>query len=117
MPYDVDMKLKTVELAAATGSLAEYACTLAEEPLVVTRAGPPVAVLLSVENADMETVLLSLDPAFNAMPQRSRARYYREGGIPLDEVRREFRLEKAPKAGKSAPAKVGSPPKARRRNS
>jgi hypothetical protein len=111
------MKLKTVELAAATESLADYACRLAEEPLVVTRAGTPVAVLLPIENADMETVSLSLDPAFNAMLQRSRARYYREGGIPLDEVRREFGLEKAPKGSKAAPAKVGSPPKARRRNS
>jgi PHD/YefM family antitoxin component YafN of YafNO toxin-antitoxin module len=111
------MKLKTIELKAATAPLADYACRLAEEPLVVTRDGTPVAVLLPVEGADIETVSLSLDPAFNAMLERSRASIRRHGGIPIEEMWRRLGLDEEQTASEEQPAKVGSPPKARRRNS
>jgi PHD/YefM family antitoxin component YafN of YafNO toxin-antitoxin module len=97
--------------------LADYACRLAEKPLVVTRDGTPVAVLIPIEGADMETVSLSLDPAFNAILERSRASTRRQGGIPAEEMWRRLGLDEAQVASEEPPAKVGSPPKARRRNS
>jgi len=109
------VKLKTIELAAATAPLAAYATELSEQPLVVTCRGTPIAVLLPVEDTDLETVSLSLDPAFNAMLQRSRVRQAAEGGLSLDEVRREFGLERTPKGNEAAAAEVGTPPKTRRR--
>lgn len=59
-------------------------------PLVVTSHGQPVAALVPIENADMETVALSTNPEFLALIERSRARARAEGGIASEEMRRRF---------------------------
>ena len=77
-------------MTEANSSLAEYARQLGLEPLVVTVDGKPVAALVAIENADMETVSLSTDPEFLALIERSRARQQTEGGISSDEMRRRL---------------------------
>ena len=52
--------------------------------------GRPVAVLLPVEGADLETVSLSLNPQFLAILERSRARQIAEGGVSAEEMRRRL---------------------------
>jgi prevent-host-death family protein len=84
--------MKTLELSEATDSLAEYARTVSEGPIVVTVDGKPVAALVSIENADAETVTLSTDPRFIALIERSRARQKSEGGISSAEMRRRLGL-------------------------
>jgi antitoxin (DNA-binding transcriptional repressor) of toxin-antitoxin stability system len=59
-------------------------------PLVVTDHGRPVAALLPLPNADMETVSLSTSPKFPALIERSRERQSKEGGISSDEIRRRL---------------------------
>ena len=86
--------MKTIEIAAATESLAAYAREAKDEPLVVTENGTPTAVLLPLENSDVESVSLSTNKAFIALIERSRARARIEGGISPAEMRR--RLENAP---------------------
>jgi prevent-host-death family protein len=84
--------MRTVEMDDANASLAEYARGSRREPLVVTDHGRPVAVLLPLENADLETASLSSNSLFLELIERSRSRLAAEGGIPSDEVRRRLGL-------------------------
>jgi len=82
--------MKTLELSEATGTLAEYAREVEEGPLVLTIDGSPVAALVSIEPADLETISLSANPRFIALIERSRARQQTEGGISSEEMRRRL---------------------------
>jgi antitoxin (DNA-binding transcriptional repressor) of toxin-antitoxin stability system len=84
--------MKTVEFAKATLPLSDYTRKIKKEPVVVTKEGKPVAALVSITNADIETVSLSSNPQFIALVERSRAKQKAEGGISTEEMRR--RLEK-----------------------
>ncbi len=53
----------------------------------------PVAALVPVGNADLETVTLSTSPSFLAVIERSRARQNAEGGISSEEMRRRLGLK------------------------
>jgi len=74
--------MKTVEMTKAKSSLAEYAREAKKGPVMVTAAGRPVALLVSIRNADRETVSLSNNPRFLALIERSRNRHQSKGGIP-----------------------------------
>lgn len=84
------MTVRKVDIAEATEPLARYAKTADEGPVVVTSNGQPIAVVVGVENADLETVALSNHPQFLEVIERSRTRQEREGGIPSSDVRRLF---------------------------
>jgi antitoxin (DNA-binding transcriptional repressor) of toxin-antitoxin stability system len=72
--------MKTIEISKAKGTLEEYAGTIGQGPVVVTKGGQPVAALVAIENADLETVSLSTNPEFIALIERSRSRHSEEGG-------------------------------------
>jgi prevent-host-death family protein len=59
--------MKTVEISKATAPLAEYAREVDKKPVILTAGGRPVAALVSIENADLETVTLSTAPQFIAL--------------------------------------------------
>jgi prevent-host-death family protein len=82
--------MKIIERTDATASLAEYAADIGNGPVVVTSHGLPVAALVPIENADMETVALSTNREFLDLIERSRARVRAEGGISSQEMRRRF---------------------------
>ena len=82
--------MKVVEKADATRTLADYAGELESGPVVVTNQGQPVAALLPIENADLETVALSTNRHFLELIERSRVRVRTEGGISSEEMRRRF---------------------------
>ncbi len=82
--------MKIVEQIQATASLAEYAAKIDSGPVVVTSHGQPIAALVPIENADMETVSLSTNRAFLDLIERSRARVRAEGAISREEMRRRF---------------------------
>jgi antitoxin (DNA-binding transcriptional repressor) of toxin-antitoxin stability system len=84
--------LKRLEIAEATAPLAEYARDVREEPLVLTIGGKPVAALVSIENADLETVTLSTHPQFLALIERSRSRQKAEGGLSSAGMRHRLGL-------------------------
>jgi antitoxin (DNA-binding transcriptional repressor) of toxin-antitoxin stability system len=86
--------MKTIEIADARESLGQYVGHAEDLPIVVTDQGRPVAALLAVPNADMETVSLSTNAKFLSLIERSRERQGREGGISSSEMRR--RLDVAP---------------------
>ena len=87
-----DEDVKRIELDEATAPLAEYARDAGSEALVLTVNGKPVAALVPIENADLETVTLSTHPWFLALIERSRARQNAEGGISPEEMRRRLGL-------------------------
>jgi prevent-host-death family protein len=80
--------MKTLEMAKAKAPLSEYAKNVRKEPLVLTVDGKPVAALVPIENADLETVALSTNPRFLALIERSR--HKSEGGIFGTEMRRRL---------------------------
>ncbi len=84
------MSVRTVDIGDATQTLAEYARQLDAGPIVVTSGGQPLAAVVPMEDADLETVSLSMDPQFMEIIRRSRARGEREGGVAADEVERKF---------------------------
>ncbi len=83
--------MKTIELSKAKLSLADYAKAVKRDPVVVTRNGKPVAALVGLGNADMETVSLSTDQEFIDLIERSRARQKKEGSISLEEMRNRLK--------------------------
>jgi len=82
--------MKVIEKDKATGTLGAYAAEVGNGPVVVTDQGKPVAVLVPIENADLETVALSTNPQFIELIERSRARGRVEGLITSEEMRRRF---------------------------
>ena len=83
-------------MVKATAPLAEYVRDISKEPVILTVNGKPVAALVSIENADLETVTLSTHPQFLALIERSRARQKAEGGISSTEMRRRLGLKTLP---------------------
>jgi PHD/YefM family antitoxin component YafN of YafNO toxin-antitoxin module len=80
--------MKVVEEGDATS--AEYPANVASAPVVVTNQGQPVAVLVAIDDTDLETIALGSNPEFLDLIERSRARVRAEGGISSEEMRRRF---------------------------
>ena|SRR5438552_14780854 len=93
--------MTVIEKENATKTLASYADDVETGPVVVTEKGRPVAVLVSIENADLETVSLSSNPQFLRIIERSRRRARTEDTLSSAEMRRRF-ASVAPKKTRSA---------------
>ena len=91
--------MKTVEATKATLSLADYTKEVIEEPVVVTVKGKPVAALVSIVNADLETVSLSHNQKFLNLIERSRRHQEREGGLSTEEMRRRLKQKRGRQSG------------------
>jgi prevent-host-death family protein len=66
----------------------------AKGPIVVTRNGRPVAVLLSVEDEDeIERLVLAYSPKFQAILKAARQRIRESGGIRHEDFWREVEAE------------------------
>jgi hypothetical protein len=84
------MKIKTVDVAKSAKVLQESLSKESPTPVVVTRDGEPVAVLVPTFNADLESISLSLNPKFIAIIEESRRSVAENGGIPASEVEAMF---------------------------
>lgn len=84
--------MKIIEITDANDSLADYTANLAEEAVIITSNGQPIAALVNLENVDLESLSLGTNPNFQSMIERSRARRQQEGGISSEEVRRRLGL-------------------------
>ncbi len=78
-------------MSRATESLADYARGVAREAVVVTLRGKPVAALVPIKKADLESVAISTNPEFLKIIQKSRASLRKRGGLTLGEVERRLR--------------------------
>jgi antitoxin (DNA-binding transcriptional repressor) of toxin-antitoxin stability system len=84
------MTTRTLDLAEATQSLAEYAQQVDDGVIIVTRNGRPIAAVVALPNSDAETVTLSQNPQFLAIIERARAQHAQEGGITSADMRQRF---------------------------
>ena len=87
--------MKIIKMSEATEPLAEYAQELNKEPLVLTVDDKPVAALVSIENADLETITLSANPQFLSLIAQSRKHQKSGKGISSDEMRRRLDTKSA----------------------
>lgn len=83
--------MKTLDVAKATGTLAEYMEQVERGYLVLTRKGKPIAALVSLpEDTDLESLSLSTNPEFMAILEKSRESLRRNGGVSSEAMRRRF---------------------------
>jgi len=92
--------VKTLELRNAGGSVATYVGHAKKGPVIFTVKGDPVAALVRVTNADLETLSLGSNRQFLRMIARSRAAWKTKGGFSAGEVRRRL----SPPAKKRQPS-------------
>jgi anti-anti-sigma regulatory factor len=64
--------------------------------LVLTRSGKAIAVLVSIRQSDLESFLVSENPAFKRIVEKSRASHRRSGGLTREQLAK--RLAGRPKA-------------------
>jgi antitoxin (DNA-binding transcriptional repressor) of toxin-antitoxin stability system len=64
----------------------------AQEPLLLTKDGHTVAAVVPVDDEDVESMLLSINPQFQAVLERSDKRLESEGGLSSAEVRQRLGL-------------------------
>src|SRR2546423_14958701 len=86
--------MKIASVADVKSRLSAYLRESQEGPVVVTKNGKAVAVLLAVTDDDeLERLVLAHSPKFQALLNRSRRQIEESGGIPHDRFWREVAAE------------------------
>jgi PHD/YefM family antitoxin component YafN of YafNO toxin-antitoxin module len=85
--------MKTLELKKASKALADYASHLGSESIVITSNKKAVAVLVSLQGTERESLPLSLNPAFMKIIRRARAEAKRGEVYSLKQVKQEMLAE------------------------
>jgi hypothetical protein len=89
--------MKTIELSQVA-ELTPHLQAGNQEPIVPTQDGRTVAAVLPLDEQGVESMLLSLNPQFQAVLERSQQRLESEGGLPAAEVRARLGLPLKPPA-------------------
>jgi prevent-host-death family protein len=94
--------MKIASVAHVKAHFSAYLKETQEGPIVVTRNGKPVAVLLAVTDDDeLERLVLAHSPKFQTLLDKSRRRIEQSGGIPYDVFWREVEAESRKTAEKT----------------
>ncbi len=83
--------MKSIELSEVS-ALAPYVQPGTSEPVILTRDGEAVAAVFPGDERDVENLLLSINPQFQAILDRSERRLQSEGSVSSAEVRRRLGL-------------------------
>lgn len=87
--------MKIAPLAEVKDRFSAYVDESRESPVVVTRNGRPVVMLIAIEEEDdLDSLLLVHNPRFLQLLEEARQRVRITGGIPMAEFRR--RLDDVP---------------------
>ena len=78
--------MKTLDVSKATAPLSQYARALDQEPLVLTDGDQPIAALMPIEDADLETIALGSNPKFLALLEQARTQPRAGAGLTTEEV-------------------------------
>jgi prevent-host-death family protein len=93
--------MKIASVADVKARLSAYLKESQQGPVVVTRNGKAVAVLLAVTDEDeLERLVLAHSPKFQALLNKSRRQIEQTGGIPHDVFWRELEAERGEDASK-----------------
>src|SRR3954447_6853483 len=97
--------MKIASVADVKARLSAYLKESQNGPVIVTRNGKAVAVLLAVtDEEELERLVLAHSPKFQALLDKSRRQIEETGGIPHDVFWREVEAESRPNGGKPKPA-------------
>ena len=84
--------MKIVPLYEVKNRLSAYVQEAAQGPIVITKNGKPCAALVHVEaDEDIETLLLSRNPEFLALLDKSIEKTEKQGGRPISAVKEAVR--------------------------
>lgn len=92
--------MKVVPVEGATLTLPQLEELVKNGPVILTRNGQPLLAVNDVSGSDWESVALASNPQFLAIIEESRRSYRDEGGIPLDDLRRELGLDQGKRRSK-----------------
>jgi prevent-host-death family protein len=96
--------MKIASVADVKARLSAYLKDTEQGPVIVTRNGKAVAVLLAVTNEDdLERLVLAHSPKFQALLDKSRRRIEETGGIPHEQFWREMDAENRADSSKGKP--------------
>src|SRR5207245_6345671 len=94
--------MKIASVADVKARLSAYLKDSQEGPVIVTRNGKAVAVLLAVtDEEELERLVLAHSPKFQALLDKSRRQIEETGGIPHDVFWREVEAENRQNAEKA----------------
>lgn len=79
--------MKTIKLASASRSLAEYAKELDDQIVLVTDRNKPVAAVVPLRNVDRESLALSSHPEFLEIIAKSRRQFAAGKTLSLEEMK------------------------------
>jgi prevent-host-death family protein len=97
--------MKIASVADVKAHLSAYLKESQEGPVIVTRNGKAVAVLLAVTDDDeLERLVLAHSPKFQALLDTSRRQIEETGGIPHEQFWREMNAESQEDGGEKKPA-------------
>ena len=89
----MERHVKTIELSEVA-ALAPHVQAGNQDPVIVVQNGKTVAAIVPADDQGVESLLLSVNPQFQAILQRSQDRLESEGGLSSAEVRRRLGLPK-----------------------
>ena len=74
-------------LADVKARFSAYIRKVQEEPVIVTKNGRPVAIMLGInEQEDLERIMLATSPKFQALLDEAERRIHNTGGMSHDDV-------------------------------
>ena len=95
--------MKIASVADIKARLSAYLKESEQGPVVVTRNGKAVAVLLAVTDDDeLERLVLAHSPKFQALLDKSRRQIEETGGIPHEQFWLDLKTENSKAAGKGS---------------
>jgi len=81
-------------LADVKARFSAYINSLDASPVIVTKNGKPVAVLMGIsEKDDLERVILAISPRFQALLDKAEKRIQESGGVSHDDVWAQIEAE------------------------
>ncbi len=83
--------MTTIELSEVS-ALAPHVQPGSHEPVLLTRNGQTIATIVPTDEHEAESLLLSINPQFQAILARAEARLESEGRLSSAEVRRRLGL-------------------------
>jgi prevent-host-death family protein len=96
--------MRIASVADVKARLSAYLKESQEGPVIITRNGKAVAVLLAVTDEDeLERLVLAHSPKFQALLDKSRRQIEETGGIPHDVFWREVKAESREEARRGKP--------------
>jgi hypothetical protein len=84
--------VKTIEIEQTELTVPELAALAKKGPIILTRRGKPLASVKDLSGKDWDAVSLANNPRFLDLIAISRSSFQKEGGLTIDEVRKELGL-------------------------